>query len=168
MVKKLIMCALLACCSVAFAADAVSQDKIAFVDGAKVIAKYEPQIDGKLQKEFKDSQDKLVALQKKLVDQNDKYKRDAATMSPEEVKTLQASFEKDQAEFQRLSAEMNQKRSARANEELEKLLALVRDASSQAAGKAGYTIVLQRGAALYVKNAGADITDQVLAAVQYK
>lgn len=167
--KKLLMCALLACASVAFAADAVSPtDKIAFVDGAKIIAKYEPQIDGKLQKEFKDSQDKLVALQKKLVDQNDKYKRDAATMSPDEVKALQASFEKDQAEFQQLNAEMNQKRGARANEELEKLLAMVRDASSQAAAKGGYSIVLQRGAALYVKNAGSDITDQVLSAVQYK
>lgn len=166
--KKLLMCAVLACASVAFAADVSGADKIAFVDGAKIIAKYEPQIDGKLQKEFKDQQDKVVALQKKLVDQNDKYQRDSATMSPDQVKELRASFEKDQAEFQRLSAELNQKRSARANEELEKLLALVRDASSQAASKGGYTIVLQRGAALYVKNAGSDITDQVLASVQYK
>ena len=166
--KKLIMCALLACCSVAFAADQVVADKIAFVDGAKIIAKYEPQIDGKLQKEFKDSQDKLMALQKQLVDENDKYKRDSATMTPAEVKTLQASFEKNQADFQRLSAEMNQKRGARANEELEKLLSMVRDASSTAASKEGYTIVLQRGAALYVKNTGTDITDKVLALVQYK
>lgn len=170
--KKLIMCALLACSSVVFAADqaaaTASVDKIAFVDGAKIIAKYEPQIDGKLQKEFKDQQDKLMTLQKQLVDQSDKYKRDAATMSPEEVKTLQASFEKNQADFQKMSNDFNQKRSARANEELEKLLAQVRDASSSVAGKEGYSIVLQRGAALFVKNAGADITDKVLAMVQYK
>ncbi|MFI4956870.1 MAG: OmpH family outer membrane protein [Gammaproteobacteria bacterium] len=166
--KKLIMCALLACSSVVFAADQVAVDKIAFVDGAKIIAKYEPQIDGKLQKEFKDQQDKLMALQKQLVDQNDKYKRDSATMSPDEVKTLQSSFEKNQADFQKMSNDFNQKRSTRANEELEKLLAQVRDASSTAAAKEGFTIVLQRGAALYVKNAGSDITDKVLALVQYK
>lgn len=167
--KKLLMCALLACASLAFAADTMQPaDKIAFVDGAKIIEKYEPQIDTKLQKEFKDQQDKIVALQKKLVDQNDKYKRDSATMSPDQVKTLQTSFEKDQTEFQRLSSELSQKRNARANEELEKLLAMVRDASSQVATKGGYSIVLQRGAALYVKNASSDITDQVLAGLQYK
>ena len=166
------MCALLACSTVVFAADtaatAAATDKIAFVDGAKIISKYEPQIDGKLQKEFKDQQDKLMTLQKQLVDQSDKYKRDSATMSPDEVKTLQASFEKNQADFQKMSNDFNQKRSARANEELEKLLAQVRDASSSVATKDGYTIVLQRGAALYVKNASADITDKVLAMVQYK
>jgi outer membrane protein len=150
---------------VAFAADTA---KIGFVDGAKIIAKYEPQIDSKLQQEFKTTTDKLSALQKQLVEENDKYKRDAATMSPDQMKTLQASFEKNQAEFQRLSAELNQKRSARANEELEKLLAQVRDASSKVSAKDGYTLILQRGAAIYVKDNSTDITDKVLALVQYK
>ncbi len=143
-------------------------DKIGFIDGAKIIAKYEPQIDTKLQKEFKETQDKLTALQKELVSENDKYKRDAATMSPDQVKALQASFEKNQAEFQRLSADLNQKRATRANEELEKLLAQVRDATSKIADKAGYTIILQRGAAIYVKDGATDLTDQILPLVQYK
>jgi outer membrane protein len=152
----------------AFAPISFAAEKIGFIDGAKIIAKFEPQIDSKLQKEFKPAQDKIVALQKQLVDDNDKYKRDAATMSPEQVKDLQASFEKNQAEFQRLSTEFNQKRGARANEELEKLLTQVRDAASKIADKEGYTIVLQRGAAIFVKDAGTDITDKILPMVQYK
>ncbi len=164
--NKLIVCLsalLLSFSSVVFAAD-----KVGFVDGAKIIAKFEPQIESKLQKEFQATQDKLVALQKQLMADNDKYKRDAATMSPDQVKTLQASFEKNQAEFQKMSADLNQKRGTRANEELEKLLTQVREATTKIAGTDGYTIVLQRGAAIYVKDANTDITDKVLAVVKYQ
>jgi Skp family chaperone for outer membrane proteins len=67
-----------------------------------------------------------------------------------------------------MSADLNQKRGARANEELEKLLTQVRDATTKIAGTDGYTIVLQRGAAIYVKDASTDITDKVLTMVKYQ
>jgi outer membrane protein len=142
--------------------------KIGFVDGNKIIQKYEPQIDAKLQDEFKGTQDKIVALQKKLVEQSDKYKRDSAVMSEADLNALKKDFDKNQNDFQQLSSDYNQKRSARANEELNKLLEAVKVASKAVAGKAGYTIILQRGAAIYIDNESADITDEVLKQLSYK
>ena len=158
----------IAAIALSFSSVVLAADKVGFVDGSKVIGKYEKQIEAKLQKEFQATQDKVVALQKQLMADNDKYKRDAATMSPDQVKALQASFEKSQTEFQRMSTELTQKRAARANEELEKLLEQVRKATTAVADKDGYTVVLQRGAAIYVKDANTDITDKVLAQVQYQ
>lgn len=142
--------------------------KIGFIDGNKIIQKYEPQIDAKLQDEFKSSQEQIVALQKKLVEQNDKYKLDAAVMSEAEVAALKKDFEKNQADFQRLSADYNQKRGARGNEELSKLLDQVKTAAKSIADKDGYTMILQRGAAIYINNESSDITDQVMKQLSYK
>jgi outer membrane protein len=150
--------------SSAFAAD----NKIGFIDGNKIIQKYEPQIDAKLQDEFKVSQEKIVALQKKLVEESDKYKKDAAVMSEADLATLKTNFEKNQADFQRLSADYNQKRGARGNEELNKLLENVKAVAKTVASKAGYTIILQRGAAIYVENESSDITDEVMKQLSYK
>jgi len=147
-----------------FAADV----KIGFIDGNKIIAKYEPQIDAKLQDEFKAPQEKIVALQKKLMEESDKFKKDSAVMSEADLNTLKSSFEKNQAEFQRLSADYNQKRTARGNDELNKLLDNVKAVTKTVASKAGYTIVLQRGAALYVDNEASDITDEVMKQLSYK
>lgn len=148
----------------AYAADT----KIAFIDGNKIVDKYESVIDAKLQDEFKDSQEKLVALQKKLVEQRDKYTKDSAVMSDADLKTLKTDFDKNQAEFQRLSSDYNQKRSDRGNEELNKLLDNVKTVAKTVAQKGGYNIVLQRGAAIYIDNESADITDDVMKQLSYK
>lgn len=152
------------CTQSALAADT----KIAFIDGNKIIQKYEPQIDAKLQDEFKASQEKIVSLQKKLVEQSDKYKLDAAVMSEAELAALKKDFEKNQADFQRLSSEYNQKRGARGNEELNKLLEDVKNAAKNLSAKEGYNIVLQRGAAIYLSNEADDITDKVMKLLSYK
>ncbi len=147
-----------------FAADL----KIGFIDGNKIISKYEPQIDAKLQDEFKTQQEKIVALQKKLMEDSDKFKKDSAVMSEADLTALKASFEKNQAEFQRLNADYNQKRTARGNDELNKLLDNVKAVTKTVASKAGYTMVLQRGAAIYVDNENSDITDEVMKQLSYK
>lgn len=162
--QLILACVLALGVQVALAADM----KIGFIDGNKIIQKYEPQIDAKLQDEFKSSQEKIVALQKKLVEQNDKYKKDAAVMSEADLTALKTDFDKNQAEFQRLSADYNQKRAARGNEELNKLLENVKTVAKTVASKAGYTIILQRGAAIYVENDSADITDDVMKQLSYK
>jgi len=161
---------LLLACVIGFTAQsAIAADaKIAFVDGNKIIQKYEPQIDAKLQDEFKASQEKIVSLQKKLVEQSDKYKLDAAVMSEAELAALKKDFEKNQADFQRLSADYNQKRGARGNEELNKLLEDVKNVSKSVSAKEGYTLVLQRGAAIYISNEADDITDKVMKQLSYK
>lgn len=160
---------LLGCIMVVGMQSALAADtKIAFIDGNAIIQKYEPKIDAKLQEEFKASQEKIVTLQKKMVEQSDKYKLDAAVMSESDLAALKKEFEKNQAEFQRMSAEFNQKRGARGNEELTKLLEQVKTVAKTIAEKDGYTIVLQRGAAIYITNESSDITDAVLKKLSYK
>lgn len=147
---------------------AMAETKLGFIDGSKIIAKYEPIVDAKLNTEFKAKQDALTALQKKLVEQSDKYNRDAAVMSEDDKKKMQATFTKDQADFQRMSADLNKARGDRGNQELEKLLTQVKTASADIAKKMGYTSVLQRAAAIYIADESADITDQVMAKLDYK
>lgn len=147
---------------------AMAQDSIAFIDGARIIEKYEPIIDTKLQDEFKKQQDKIVSLQNKLVEQSEQYNRDAAVMSDEEVAEMQANFEKNQMEFQRLSTEFNQQRAVRGNQELEKLLEQVQDAAEKIAKKQEYNVVLQKGAAIYFSDKKADITDEVMDNIKFK
>jgi outer membrane protein len=163
-VKKLALVCVLALVSLA----AVADTKLGYIDGSKIIAKYEPIVDAKLNTEFKSKQDALTAMQKKLVDQSDKYNRDSAVMSDEDKKKMQDGFSKDQAEYQRMSGELNKARSDRGNQELEKLLAQVKTAAADIAKKVGYTAVLQRAAAIYIVDESADITDQVMAKLDYK
>jgi outer membrane protein len=160
----LIAVALLALGLNAFADEA----KIAYVDGARVIQKYEPIIDAKLQDEFKKDQDIIVALQKALLEQSEKFNRDAAVMSDEEVDQMQKQFEKDQAEFQRLNAEYNQKRAQAGSKELEKLIADLENAAEKIAKKEGYTVVMQKGVVIYTQDKKADITDEVMSNIKYK
>lgn len=162
--KKLALVCVLALVSLG----AMAETKLGFIDGSKIIAKYEPIVDAKLNTEFKAKQDAATALQKKLVEQSDKYNRDAAVMSEDDKKKMQASFAKDQADFQRMSADLNKARGDRGNQELEKLLAQVKTASADIAKKMGYTSVLQRAAAIYVADESTDITDQVMAKLDYK
>lgn len=162
--KKLALICVLALVSLG----AMAETKLAFIDGSKIIAKYEPIVDTKLNTEFKTKQDALTALQKKLVEQSDKYNRDSAVMSDEDKKKMQETFSKDQTDYQRQSADLNKARGERGNQELEKLLAQVKAASSDIAKKAGYAVVLQRAAAIYIADESTDITDQVMAKLDYK
>jgi outer membrane protein len=106
-------------------------------------------------------------MQKQLVDSTETYTRDSAMMSNEEKLAFQQNFEKQQMEFQKLSAEFNQERMKRGNEELEKLLAKVKTAAQKVAADKKYDIVLQSGAALYFDNS-LDITQAVLAQLDKK
>ncbi len=153
---------------VVFSLNAMAEANIAFIDGARIIEKYEPIIDTKLQEEFKADQEKIVALQKTLVAQSEQYNRDAAVLSADEVAKMREKFEKDQMEFQRLSTEYNQKRGTRGNQELEKLLNDVKTAAEAIAKKGNYSVVLQKGAAIYFADAKADITDEVMKNITYK
>ncbi len=151
-----------------FSLSALADAKIAYVDGSRIIQKYEPIIDSKLQDEFKKEQDKIVALQKKLLEQSEKFNRDAAVLSDEEVSEMQVQFEKDQTEFQRLNAEYNQKRAVRGGQELEKLIADLEAAAEKVAKKDGYTVVLQKGVVIYTNDKGSDITDAVMDNIKFK
>lgn len=140
---------------------------IAFIDGTAIMKKYEGTIETKLKDEFKGKEENLTKMQKKLVDSTETYTRESAMMSNEEKLAFQQNFEKQQMEFQKLSAEFNQERMKRGNEELEKLLAKVKTAAQKVATDKKYDIVLQSGAALYFDNS-LDITQDVLTQLDKK
>lgn len=163
MLKRFLVVAVMFCSFAAFA----DAGKIAFVDGTAIMKKYEGTIESKLKTEFKDKEENLIKLQKQLVDSTETYTRDSAMMSNEEKLAFQQTFEKNQMEFQKLSAELNQQRGKRGNEELEKLLATVKTAAQKVAADKKYDVVLQSGAALYFNNS-LDITQDVLTQLDKK
>ena len=163
MLKRSLVLAVMLCSFVGLA----QASTVAFVDGTAIMKKYEGSIESKLKTEFKGKEESLTKLQKQLVDSTETYTRDSAMMSNEEKLAFQQNFEKQQMEFQKLSAEFNQERMKRGNEELEKLLAQVKTAAQKVATDKKYDIVLQSGAALYFSNS-LDITQDVLAQIDKK
>jgi outer membrane protein len=163
MLKRFLVVAVILCSYAAFA----EASSIAFIDGTAIMKKYEGTIESQLKTEFKGKEENLTKMQKQLVDSTETYTRDSAMMSNEEKLAFQQNFEKQQMEFQKLSAEFNQERMKRGNEELEKLLAKVKTAAQKVAADKKYDIVLQSGAALYFDNS-LDITQAVLAQLDKK
>ncbi len=163
MLKRFLLVAVMLCSYVGFA----QASTIAFIDGTAVMKKYEGTIESKLKTEFTSKEESLTKMQKQLVDSTETYTRDSAMMSNDEKLAFQQNFEKQQMEFQKLSAEFNQQRMKRGNEELEKLLAQVKTAAQKVAKDKKYDIVLQSGAALYFDNS-LDITQDVLAQLDKK
>ena len=141
--------------------------KTAFVDGNQIMQQYEPIIEKKLRKEFTDQEDKLTEAQQSLLEKSQRFNRDAAILTDREKADLQTAFEKEQTAFQKRSAEYNQARTKRANEELQKLLDEVRGIVAGMAKTSKYDVVFQRGAAVYYPQQS-DITGEVMKQIKYK
>ena len=135
--------------------------KIAFVDGNEIIQKYQPAIDDKLKKEFKDREASIVALQEELKKLDEKLRRDNAILSASELKNLQRDFQTKEREFQRQGSAFNEDITMRGNQELQALVQQVQNVVSDVAKANNYEVVLQRGAAVYFDNKY-DITPMVL------
>jgi outer membrane protein len=148
--------------SVCFAADEV---KFAVVDGNEVFTQFQPAIEEDLKKEFKDQQQKLVAMQADLQKMGEKLDKDAATMSVSEVEKMQALFAEKQMEFQKLSIEYNEAYNEAGNKAFQALIEKVQAASTAMATEKGYSIVLQRGAVLYA-DPKFDVTKDLIARIQ--
>lgn len=165
MLKRLLLLVLVAFSYTTFAADAAGS--IAFIDGSAIMKKYEGSIETKLREEFKSKEEEMGKLQKQLVDKTETYTRDSAMMSDQEKLAFQQAFEKEQMDFQKRGAEYNQLKMKRSNEELEKLLNLVKAAAQTVANQKKYNVVLQSGAAIYYDKS-LDITQDVIAQLDKK
>lgn len=154
---------LLAIALVATAATAAAQDsKIGFINTQRITAESSPAktAQGKLEQEFSKRQKELADLQLSLKSFNEKFERDAPTLTETQRASRQREFAEMSRDFQRKQREFQEDLNGRRNEELQQVLDKANKAVKQVAEAEKYDLILQEGVAY---NSGRhDITDKVL------
>lgn len=120
-----------------------------------------------LQSHFKPRQDKLIAAQKSLQDELDKFKKDSPTMTQKARNTLQNKIVDDQTSLQKDAAAFQKDLSAEQNKIMKGVLAQLNDVISTLAKKNNYTMVLDSQAVIFADQ-GIDITKDVASAFDLK
>jgi len=118
------------------------------------------ELNKKLQSQFKPRQDKLVAAQKSLQDELDKFKKDSGTMKQAEKDKLQKQIVDDQSNLAKEASTFQQDLSKEQSKIMKSVLSQLNDIISSIAKQNSYTMVLDSQAVIYAGN-GADITKQV-------
>jgi outer membrane protein len=114
----------------------------------------------KLQGDFKGRQDKLIAAQKNLQDEMDKFKKDSTTMSQKDKDALQKKIADDQTSLSKDATTFQQDLSKEQNRIMKGVLAQLNEIISGIAKKNNYTLVLDAQAVVFAADS-ADITKQV-------
>ncbi len=143
---------------VVFAADL----KVGFVNAARVIEEA-PQAEAarsSLEKEFAPRDRQLVALQKSIKSQEEKFERDAAVMSEAELVDLKRDIKRKKREIQRAQDEFKEDFNIRRNEVLAQLQREAVEAIRALAEKEKYDLILSDGVLFAGKRV--DITQAVL------
>lgn len=143
----------------------------AFADGAKIgvvdlqkimqTSSQMKSIQQKLESDFKPRRDKLVAMEAKLKEDMEKFKRDSTVLSDSQKKELEKKIVAAQQSFEREGQQYQQELSAAHNEAMEDLYGKIRKAISKVAQADKYDVVLQKDAAPF-SSEKLDITDAVL------
>ena len=136
--------------------------KIGFVDTARVL-KDAPQADlarKKLEHEFAPRDEKIVNMQKKLKNLDDRQNRDIAVMSDSARRKLERDMIELKRDIKRAKEEFTEDFNLRRNEELTKLQKLISQMTVAVAKEDGYDIVLS-DSVLYTSKR-VDITDKIL------
>lgn len=132
---------------------AAKEMKIAVVDVQEVIAAV-PQtaaIQNALKTEFEGRIAEVQKLEKDIAFNQEKLKRDGATMNDKQKTDLQAEMEKQMRSYEQLARPLDEDYRRRQGEERNKLMGLVKTAIDGVAAKGNYDIVLNSGAAVFVK-----------------
>lgn len=111
--------------------------------------------------EFKDRQDEVVRLQEDIKYQLNKRQREAATMSEEQIKELEANILKMREEYNAKAQPLQQAMQARSAEERNKLLALIQQSIQTVAAEGDFDLILQGNAAVFSKPEF-DLSEKVL------
>lgn len=114
----------------------------------------------KLQNDFKARQEKLVAAQKSLQDQLDKFKKESPTMSQKDKDALQKKIVDNQNNLSKDAAAFQQDLSKEQGKIMKDVLGQLNDIISSIAKKNNYTLVLDSQAVIYA-NDSTNITSQV-------
>lgn len=121
-------------------------------------------IQQKLEKEFKPRRDKLMAVEAKIKEDMEKFKRDGAIMSASQKKEMEKKIITAQQQFERDGQQYQQELSTANNEAMEGLYTKVRAAIAQVAKADKYDLIIQKDAAPYSADS-LDVTDKVAKAI---
>ena len=163
MFKALRSLAVMSLCLFTFMAAAHAEQKIAFVNQAKLLQKA-PQAEAarnKLEKEFSSRQKSLVNMQKEIKDKKEKLQKDSAILSAAELKKLNRKITLLSRDLEREELAFKEDLSIRRNEELVKLQKSVLQSILSIAEKEKYDLIVSDGVIYASKNI--DITDKILA-----
>jgi outer membrane protein len=164
-VLALVGSALLISGAQAFAADATTttaQPNIAVVNVQQVFQQSPKiaELNKKLQNQFKTRQDKLVAAQKTLQDELDKFKKESPTMSQKDKDALQKKIVDDQSNLAKDASSFQQDLAKEQGKIMKNVLGQLNEVISGIAKKNGYNLVLDSQAVIFA-NDSADITKEV-------
>jgi outer membrane protein len=151
--------ALISSVSGVFAADL----KIGVVNFQQVLQNY-PKVkatDEKLKKQFAPQQEKLVAMQKKLNDDINKYNRDGAIMKESDKKDAEGKIRDAANKFQTAQGDFQKQLALARNEAMKSIEQDVSGIVSKVAKEQNFDLVLAKAAVGYNKPE-ADITDRVI------
>ncbi len=148
----------------AFAAD---QTKIGVLTIPKILQQSSQMqdISNQLKKRFKPRQDKIIALQKKLTDDQAKLKRDASVMSSNEAKKLQDSIASDQRDLRRLEEDYLSDARAAQKDAIDKIMKSINKIVQKIADKDNYDLIIQEDYVVFAKPT-INISDQVIKALK--
>ena len=115
-----------------------------------------------LQGKFKGRQDKLVAAQKSLQDEAEKYKKESPTMTDKDKAALQKKISDDQSNLAKQATSFQEDLNKEQSKIMKNVLAQLNAIISGLAKKNNYTVVLDSQAVIFAAD-GTDITKQVAA-----
>lgn len=140
-----------------------AEQKIAVVDVQGVFQSL-PQaaaIQQSIATEFKDKMEEIKRLEKDLQYYLEKQKRDTATMSEAEIKELEDKLLSLRDEYAQKAQPLRQEMQARASEERNKVLGLIKQSIDAVAADGKYDIILNAGAVAFIDDSH-DLSKQVI------
>lgn len=145
-----------------------AEPKLGFVNTARIL-KEAPQAEAarkKLESEFAPRDKKIVAMQKRLKQLEDRLSKNATTLPDPTRKKLERQIISDKRDIKRSREEFTEDLNIRRNEELNKLQKLVYDTIVAFSKELNYDLIL--GDSVLFASKRVDITDQVLARLKNK
>jgi outer membrane protein len=118
-------------------------------------------IQQKLEVDFKPRREQLEAMEKKLRDDMEKFKRESAVMSEMQKKDQEKKILAAQQTFERDAQQYQQEYSTAHNDAMEVLYGKIRKAIAKIAANEKYTLILQQDAAPF-SSKELNVTDKVM------
>lgn len=119
------------------------------------------EIQQKLEANFQPRREKLLAMEKTLKEDMEKFKRDSAILSATQKKDLEKKIVAAQQQFERDGQQYQQELSTAHNEAMEALYTKVRSAIATIARNDKYDLIVQKDAAPFTADT-LDVTDKVI------
>lgn len=126
-----------------------AESRIGVVDLQKIMqtSSQMKTIQEKLEKEFKERRDRLIAMEETLKKDMEQFKRDTSVLSQSQRKALEKKIVSEQQEFERNGQQYQQELSTANNEAMEQFYNKIRAAIATVAEHEKYDLVFQKDAA---------------------